>query len=142
MALSKGRKLLILGIVLVVIDQVIKILVKTNMSIGEHFNVLGNWFQILFIENEGMAFGMKFGGAVGKLALSLFRLVLSGVLIWWINRLVSTASSMARYSHMPLFFSARWWICFTFRCSPGRNGCPVSEAIFSSSLYSILPIVA
>ena len=60
-----------LGIVLVVIDQVIKVLVKTNMSIGEHFNVLGNWFQILFIENEGMAFGMKFGGAVGKVAPDL-----------------------------------------------------------------------
>ena len=66
MKISKGRWLLILGIVLVVIDQVIKILVKTNMSIGEHFSVIGNWFQILFIENEGMAFGMKFGGMFGK----------------------------------------------------------------------------
>ena len=42
MKISKGRWLLILGIVLVVIDQVIKILVKTNMSIGEHFSVIGN----------------------------------------------------------------------------------------------------
>ena len=96
MALSKGKKLLILGIILVVIDQAIKILVKTNMSIGEHFNVLGNWFQILFIENEGMAFGMKFGGAVGKLALSVFRLVLSGVLIWWIGNLIKKGDSQGR----------------------------------------------
>ncbi len=64
MKLSKGNKLLILGIILVVIDQVIKIVVKTNMQIGQHIYVIGNWFQILFIENEGMAFGMKFGGAV------------------------------------------------------------------------------
>ena len=42
MALSKGKKLLILGAALVIIDQVIKVLVKTNMSVGEHFSVIGN----------------------------------------------------------------------------------------------------
>lgn len=94
MKISKGKRLLILGIVLVVIDQVIKYLVKTNMSIGEHFSVFGNWFQILFIENEGMAFGMKFGGAVGKLCLSLFRIVLCGVLCWWITKLVRKGTSL------------------------------------------------
>jgi len=85
---SKGNQLLILGVILVVIDQVIKILVKTNMQIGEHFSVIGNWFQIFFIENEGMAFGMKFGGAVGKFLLSFFRIALSGALCWWIASLV------------------------------------------------------
>ncbi len=84
---SKGLRLLSLGVLLVVIDQVIKILVKTNMSIGEHFSVIGNWFQILFIENEGMAFGMKFGGMTGKFLLTLFRLVLFGFLCWWISSL-------------------------------------------------------
>lgn len=88
MRVSKGKRLLIFGVILVVIDQVIKILVKTNMQLGEHFNVIGNWFQIFFIENEGMAFGMKFGGAVGKFLLSFFRIVLSGVLCWWIASLV------------------------------------------------------
>lgn len=88
MKISKGKRLLILGVILVVIDQVIKILVKTNMQLGEHFSVIGNWFQIFFIENEGMAFGMKFGGAVGKFLLSFFRIALSGVLCWWIASLV------------------------------------------------------
>ena len=88
MRISKGTKLLLLGLLLVVIDQVIKILVKTNMSIGEHFNVIGNWFQIYFIENEGMAFGMKFGGQTGKFLLSLFRIVLFGALVYWINGLL------------------------------------------------------
>lgn len=88
MKISKGTRLLILGVILVVIDQIIKILVKTNMQIGEHFSVIGNWFQIFFIENEGMAFGMKFGGAVGKFLLSFFRIALSGVLCWWIASLV------------------------------------------------------
>ncbi len=88
MKISKGARLLILGAVLVIIDQIIKVLVKTNMAIGDHFSVIGDWFQIYFIENEGMAFGMKFGGQVGKFLLSLFRIVLFGVLVWWISRLV------------------------------------------------------
>lgn len=96
MKISRGKGLLILGIVLVVVDQIIKILVKTNMSIGDHFNVIGNWFQILFIENEGMAFGMKFGGAMGKLFLSLFRIVLCGVLCWWITSLVRRGTPRAK----------------------------------------------
>ena len=79
--MTKGKKLLVFGIVLVVIDQIIKVLVKTNMSLGESFNVIGDWFRILFVENEGMAFGMSFGGMVGKFILSTFRIVLSGVLV-------------------------------------------------------------
>ena len=92
MKLSKGNRLLILGILLVVIDQVTKVLVKMNMGLGEHFNVLGNWFQILFIENEGMAFGMKFGGTVGKFLLSLFRIGLFAALCWWISSLAKKSS--------------------------------------------------
>lgn len=87
MKISRGRTLLVTGILLVVIDQVIKILVKSNMTIGENFNVLGDWFKILFIENEGMAFGMKFGGMFGKFVLTAFRLVLFGFLCWWITSL-------------------------------------------------------
>ena len=88
MKISKGKKLLLLGLVLVVIDQIIKIVVKTNMELGQHIYVIGNWFQILFIENEGMAFGMKFGGAVGKFLLSFFRIGLFAALCWWISSLV------------------------------------------------------
>ena len=58
MKISRGRALLVTGILLVVIDQVIKILVKSNMTIGENFNVLGDWFKNLIIEKERMAFGM------------------------------------------------------------------------------------
>ena len=87
MKISKGARLLILGTVLVIIDQVIKVLVKTHMAIGESIHVFGDWFQLLYIENRGMAFGMAFGGDVGKLLLTLFRLVLFGVLCWWIAKL-------------------------------------------------------
>ncbi|MGN1210392.1 MAG: signal peptidase II, partial [Candidatus Cryptobacteroides sp.] len=88
MKISKGKKLLILGTLLVVIDQVIKVMVKTSLPLGGGFNVIGEWFRIYFIENEGMAFGMKFGGMVGKFLLSLFRIGLFGALVWWISRLL------------------------------------------------------
>lgn len=86
--LSKGAWLAILAVVLVVIDQVIKVLVKTNMSLGESIPVFGNWFQLLYTENEGFAFGMKFGGSVGKYILTAFRLIVAGALIWFILKLL------------------------------------------------------
>ena len=84
---NRGIRLLLLGVLLVVIDQVIKYLVKTNMELGEQIFVIGQWFRLCFVENEGMAFGMSFGGQVGKFLLSLFRIVLSVALIWWIRSL-------------------------------------------------------
>ena len=87
MRLPKGARLIILGVLLVVIDQVIKFLVKGNMTLGQQIYVLGDWFRLCFVENEGFAFGMKFGGTVGKFFLSLFRIVLCGALIWWISSL-------------------------------------------------------
>ena len=101
MRLGKGKWLLILGAVLVVIDQVVKVLVKTSMSIGEHFSVLGDWFQILFIENKGMAFGMSFGGVVGKYALTAFRIVLFVVLTVWISRLLKRGNGDDKRTPVP-----------------------------------------
>ena len=88
MKISKGARLLALGILLVVIDQVSKYLVKTNMDLGEQIPVIGQWFRICFVENAGMAFGMKFGGMVGKFLLSFFRIILCGALVWWISSLL------------------------------------------------------
>ena len=87
MQLSKGKKLIILGIVLVVLDQIIKVLVKTNMDLGETINVIGDCFKLHFVLNKGMAFGMAFGGYWGKVLLSVFRIVLFGALCWWIDKL-------------------------------------------------------
>lgn len=86
--MSRGTWMAVLVSALVIIDQIIKIVVKTNMSIGESINVFGDWFQICYVENEGMAFGMKFGGVAGKYFLTVFRLVIAGALIWWMSRLV------------------------------------------------------
>lgn len=84
---AREKRLLIAGVLLVVVDQVSKVLVKSHMSVGQSFNVLGDWFRICFIENNGMAFGMTFGGVVGKYILTLFRIILFGVLVWWIRKL-------------------------------------------------------
>ena len=88
MKISKGTGLFILGALLVVIDQVIKVLVKTEMSLGETINVLGDWFKLHFVLNKGMAFGMAFGGVWGKVFLSVFRIFLFSGLVWWISRLM------------------------------------------------------
>ena len=61
--------------VILIIDQVLKIWIKTNMSIGQEIPVFGNWFKLLFIENPGMAFGWMGGGGIVKTLLSIFRIV-------------------------------------------------------------------
>lgn len=67
-----------------VIDQVIKIWVKTHMMLHEQIEVL-SWFKIVFIENNGMAYGMEIGS---KLVLSIFRIVAIGILGWYIAQQV------------------------------------------------------
>lgn len=93
MKVSKGTGLIILGAVLVLVDQVIKVLVKTNMDLGQQIYLIGDWCRLCFVENKGMAFGMAFGGNVGKFLLSLFRICLSGVLIWWIHSLIKKGNT-------------------------------------------------
>lgn len=66
-----------------IIDQIIKVEVKTNMLLGEHNEITG-WFQIAFVENNGMAFGMAF---FKKIFLTLFRIVTVTVLMWYIMKL-------------------------------------------------------
>lgn len=84
---EKGKKYsIIFGIVtaaLIILDQILKIWVKTNMSLGETIPLLGNWFNLHFVENEGMAFGISFGQQIGKLILSVVRIILVGFLCWY-----------------------------------------------------------
>ena len=87
MKVSKGVRITLLVVLLLIVDQVIKILVKTNMTLGQSIHVAGDWFQILFIENNGMAFGWLGSGGFLKLALSIFRIVAIVALIWILVRL-------------------------------------------------------
>lgn len=84
----KLKHLIILVALIVIADQSLKIWIKTTFTYGSDVNVLGDWFKLSFIENEGMAYGWKFGGAWGKLALTIFRLgaVIFGT--WYLGRIV------------------------------------------------------
>lgn len=73
---------------LLVLDQAVKIAVKTHMTLDESIRVLGHWFYIRFIENPGAAYGFEFGGEYGKLALSVLRIAAVVFLAWYINRLI------------------------------------------------------
>lgn len=72
MSITKKAILLVAGVLL--IDQAVKILVKTNMTMGDEIHIIGNWFIIHFTENKGMAFGLDFPGNNGKSILTIFRL--------------------------------------------------------------------
>ena len=67
-------------------DQILKIWVKTSMTLNQEISVIGSWFNLLFVENNGMAFGWLGSGGWLKIALSLFRIVAIVVLFWILIR--------------------------------------------------------
>ena len=69
---------------ILLIDQVSKFAVKLNMYLGQEIHVLGDWFMIHFVENNGMAFGLEFCDDWGKLLLSVFRILAIFALTWYI----------------------------------------------------------
>ncbi len=76
------KKAGIIIVLVLLIDQISKFYIKTNFSLGEEVPVF-DWFRILFVENEGMAWGTKIPGEYGKLFLTLFRLVaIVGIGYW------------------------------------------------------------
>lgn len=86
--MSLKTKSILLVLLILFLDQALKIWVKTTMTIGEEHHIIGNWFILHFIENNGMAFGMEFGGEFGKLSLSLFRIIASFGIGWYILHLI------------------------------------------------------
>ena len=83
--MSKKRIALLTVILAILIDQIIKIYVKTHFVLGEKVEVF-DWFLIHFVENNGMAMGIELGGKSGKLGLTLFRLVaVVGIVYWLLN---------------------------------------------------------
>ncbi|MES2761707.1 MAG: lipoprotein signal peptidase [Bacteroidota bacterium] len=72
-----------------VIDQCIKLYIKSNYPIGEVCRIFGDWSRITFTENPGMAFGLEFGGDYGKIALSLFRIIAVFAGAFYIKKIVN-----------------------------------------------------
>ena len=80
-------------IVLLVIDQIIKLYIKTHFCLGESVRVT-DWFYIEFVENNGMAWGMSF---IGKFWLSLLRTAAIVALIWYLHRIISQGKHRLLY---------------------------------------------
>lgn len=87
--LTNGQIALLVTLLIVLIDQIIKIYVKTHYYLGEETRI-ASWFRILFIENNGMAFGWEIGS---KLFLTLFRIAFCGFIIYYISKIKDLAST-------------------------------------------------
>lgn len=87
--LKKYRLPIITVFTVLLIDQVIKLYIKSHYPYGEVTRVIGDWFRITFTENPGMAFGLEFGGNYGKLALSIFRIIAVFVGVFYIKKIVN-----------------------------------------------------
>jgi signal peptidase II len=86
--MSSGKKAISLIILILLIDQILKIWTKTHMVIGEDIPIFGKWGMLHFIENNGMAFGMEMGGKPGKLILSIFRIMAIFAIAWFLNSII------------------------------------------------------
>ena len=113
-----------------VIDQVIKIMVKTSMALGDGFSVIGDWFQIRFIENNGMAFGMEF---IGKTFLTSFRVVAVALLLYYLLKILKEGKHPLGYM-----------ICIALILAGALGNildCLFYGEIFSSSVGSVAEFV-
>ena len=92
--MKKSGWLIAVVVLVLIIDQALKIHIKMTYPIGGGFKMFGlDWAQIHFVENEGMAFGMKFGGIIGKYILSIFRIFMVGFLIYILKGIVDQKAS-------------------------------------------------
>lgn len=81
-------KSIIVILLVLIIDQTVKIWIKTHMILGQEYKILGDWFIIHFTENNGMAFGIEFWGKNGKILLTLFRIVAVTGIGWYLKILI------------------------------------------------------
>jgi signal peptidase II len=92
--MSLRKKSVLIIVLILAIDQILKIWVKTHLEIGQEIHLFGNWGILHFIENNGMAFGMEMGGKPGKFILSLFRIVAIFGIGWFLNSLINKKASL------------------------------------------------
>ena len=98
------KKVFLISFLVLAADQALKFWVKTHMYLGEKIPVT-SWFDLHFVENPGMAFGMEFGGEAGKLLLTVFRIVVSVLLLWLIRNLTRRHASATLVIPLTLIFA-------------------------------------
>ncbi len=84
----KAKQVTFIILLIIIVDQALKLWIKTHYNLNEHHNIIGSGFQFFFVENPGMAYGWKFGGSWGKMALTIFRMgaVLFGT--WYLGKII------------------------------------------------------
>ncbi len=82
--MSRLKIPIIIIFLILIIDQWLKIWIKTNFMLNEQVSIFGDWAFLHFTENNGMAFGLEFGGELGKVFLSIFRIVAVGGIAWYL----------------------------------------------------------
>lgn len=102
--MSKKQLSLFIILTALILDQVIKIYVKTHFYLGEEV-VVFDWFRIHFTENNGMAMGFEFGGKTGKLFLTIFRLVAISGIVYWLQQTLKRNASKWVITAIALIFS-------------------------------------
>lgn len=85
---SITTKSILIILLVLIIDQALKIWIKTHMILGQEYKILGDWFIIHFTENNGMAFGMELWGKNGKIFLTLFRIIAVTGIGWYLKTLI------------------------------------------------------
>lgn len=103
--MSKKNIALLTIFLALLIDQATKIYVKTHFTIGEELTVFPNWFIIHFTENNGMAWGFEFGGRMGKLFLTLFRIAAVGGILYWLFSTIKRKAAAPVIIAIALIFS-------------------------------------
>lgn len=104
--MKRSHLAIIIILLVLIIDQCLKIWIKTNFEYGGEISILGlHWAKIHFIENDGMAFGMKMGGDSGKLLLTLFRIVAVFFIAYYLYTLVKAKASKSLIISIALIFA-------------------------------------
>jgi len=103
--MSKLTKSILIVTLILVADQILKIWIKTHMALGDEFSVIGNWFIIHFVENNGMAFGFEFAGQHGKIFLSVFRILAVFAIGWYLLKLIKKDFPMGFIACISLIFA-------------------------------------
>lgn len=103
MSIIKKCSLLIFFVLLA--DQALKVWIKTNMYLGQNIPIFGDWFIIHFTENNGMAFGIEFGGEFGKMVLSIFRILAVFAIGWYILYLAKSKAPKGVIVSISLIFA-------------------------------------